>query len=105
LPAGRFDRFQTAKRRGYRWIEQGIFDRIFEAVPDDPDMEWITIDTTVIRAPAQAVRSTSDHAQPTTVVTSAWLVIARCPFSGRPRAGSKALAGSSGDRRDYRDQQ
>ena len=50
----RFGPYQTAKRRYYRWIEQGIFDQIFEAVSHDPDMEWIAIDATVIRAQAQA---------------------------------------------------
>lgn len=50
----RFGPYQTIKRRYYRWIEQGVFDRIFEAVSADPDMEWIAIDATVIRAQAQA---------------------------------------------------
>ena len=54
LPEDRFGPYQTAKRRYCRWIEQGVFDRIFEAVSDDPDMEWIAIDATVIRAQAQA---------------------------------------------------
>jgi transposase len=47
-------RSDTVKRRYYRWIEQGIFDRIFEAVSHDPDMEWVAIDATVVRAQAQA---------------------------------------------------
>jgi transposase len=50
----RFGRYQTVKRRYYRWIEQGVFDRIFEAVSDEPDLEWLAIDATVIRAQAQA---------------------------------------------------
>ena len=50
----RFGPYQTAKRRYYRWIEQGVIDRIFEAVSDDPDIEWLAIDATVIRAQAQA---------------------------------------------------
>ena len=50
----RFGPYQTAKRRYYRWIEEGVFDRIFDAVSEDPDMEWIAIDATVIRAQAQA---------------------------------------------------
>lgn len=54
LPEDRFGPYQTAKRRYYRWIEQGVFARIFEAVSDDPDMEWLAIDATVIRAQAQA---------------------------------------------------
>lgn len=32
----------------------GVFDRIFDAVANDPDMEWLSIDATVIRAQAQA---------------------------------------------------
>lgn len=54
LPEARFGPYQTAKRRYYRWIEAGVFDRIFEAVAADPDMEWLAIDATVIRAQAQA---------------------------------------------------
>lgn len=50
----RFGPYQTIKRRYYRWIEQGVFDRIFEAVACDPDLEWLSIDATVIRAQAQA---------------------------------------------------
>jgi transposase len=41
--------YQTVKRRYYRWVEQGVFDRIFVAVADDPDLEWLAIDATVIR--------------------------------------------------------
>jgi transposase len=50
----RFGPYQTVKRRYYRWVEQGVFDRIFATVSDDPDMEWLAIDATVIRAQAQA---------------------------------------------------
>lgn len=32
----------------------GVFDRLFEAVAADPDLEWPAIDATVIRAHAQA---------------------------------------------------
>lgn len=54
LPEDRFGPYQTVKRRYYRWIEQGVFDRMFEAVAHEPDMEWLSIDATVIRAQAQA---------------------------------------------------
>ncbi|WP_420377068.1 transposase [Sinorhizobium meliloti] len=40
-----------------RWIEMGVFDRLFEAVAVDPDLEWLAIDATVIRAQAQAAGS------------------------------------------------
>ncbi len=54
LPEDRFGPYQTVKRRYYRWIEAGVFDRIFEAVAADRDLEWLSIDATVIRAHAQA---------------------------------------------------
>lgn len=54
LPEDRFGPYQTAKRRYYRWIAADVFDRIFEAVAGEPDLEWLSIDATVIRANAQA---------------------------------------------------
>ncbi len=54
LPEDRFGSYQAVKRRYYRWIAAGVFDRIFAAVAADPDMEWLAIDATVIRAHAQA---------------------------------------------------
>ncbi len=50
----RFGPYQAAKRRYYRWVEQGVFDRMFEAVSADPDFEWLSIDATVIRTQVQA---------------------------------------------------
>ena len=54
LPADRFGPYDTIKRRYYRWVEAGVFERIFAAVSADPDLEWISIDATVIRAHPQA---------------------------------------------------
>lgn len=50
----KFGPYQTVKRRYYRWVGRGVFDRIFDAVADDPDLEWLAIDATVIRAQAEA---------------------------------------------------
>jgi transposase len=50
----RFGSYQTAKRRYYRWVEMGVFDHLFEAVAHDPDLEWLAIDATIVRANAQA---------------------------------------------------
>jgi transposase len=55
----KFGLYRTAKRRYYRWIEMGVFDRLFEAVAVDPDLEWLAIDATVIRAQAQAAGARS----------------------------------------------
>lgn len=49
-----FGSHQAVKRRYYRWIEMGVFDRLLAAVADDPDLEWLMIDATIVRAQAQA---------------------------------------------------
>jgi transposase len=46
----RFGRYQTVKRRYYRWIQRGILDAIFAALASDTDMEWLMIDSTIVRA-------------------------------------------------------
>lgn len=46
----RFGPYQTVKRRYYRWVANGTLDRLFEAVSQEPDLEWLMIDTTIIRA-------------------------------------------------------
>jgi transposase len=53
MPA-RFGDFQTVKRRYYRWIEMGVLDRLFSALAEEADLEWVAIDSTSIRAQAQA---------------------------------------------------
>lgn len=53
MPA-RFGDFQTVKRRYYRWIEMGVLERLFCALAQEADLEWVAIDSTSIRAQAQA---------------------------------------------------
>jgi transposase len=53
MPA-RFGNFQTVKRRYYRWIEMGVLERLFAALAREADLEWVSIDSTSIRAQAQA---------------------------------------------------
>ena len=50
----RFGPYERAKQRYYRWIRMGVLDRVFEAVAAEPDLEWVMLDATVIRAHAQA---------------------------------------------------
>ena len=45
-----FGKSGSVKRRYYRWVEAGVLDRIFEALSAEPDMEWLMIDTTIVRA-------------------------------------------------------
>lgn len=46
----RFGHYQTVKRRYYRLIEAGTLDRLLEAICKECDLEWIMIDSTIIRA-------------------------------------------------------
>jgi len=46
----RFGAYQTIKRRYYRWIENGVIEKIFNALAGEADFEWIQIDATIIRA-------------------------------------------------------
>lgn len=45
----RFGNWNTAWRRFDRWSGKGVWRRVFEAL-QDPDLEWLILDSTVIRA-------------------------------------------------------
>ena len=47
LPPG-FGAWNSVFRRFRRWAQGGVFQRIFEAVSDDPDFEYALIDGTII---------------------------------------------------------
>jgi transposase len=40
----------TVKRRYYDWIERGVFADIFKALSAEADLEWLSIDSTIVRA-------------------------------------------------------
>lgn len=50
----RFGPVSRAKQRYYRWLRMGVLMRIFEAVAAEPDLEWVMLDATIIRAHLQA---------------------------------------------------
>ena len=50
----RFGPYQTVKRRYYRWIDNGVLDCVFEALAREADLDWVAVDSTSIRAQAQA---------------------------------------------------
>jgi len=49
LPA-RLGDHNAVKRRYYRWIEMGVLDLMFEALAREADLEWLMIDSTIVRA-------------------------------------------------------
>src|SRR4051794_15441939 len=45
----RFGNWNSIWRRFDRWAKKGVWARVFEAL-QDPDLEWIILDSTIIRA-------------------------------------------------------
>ena len=41
---------ETVKRRYYRWIEMGVLDAVLAALAREADLEWLMIDSTIVRA-------------------------------------------------------
>ena len=46
--------YETVKRRYYRWIEMGVLDTILAAPSREADLEWLMINSTIVRAHQQA---------------------------------------------------
>jgi len=46
--------WRAVHKRFKRWSDRGIWEKLFEYVKDDPDMEWVMIDSTIVRAHACA---------------------------------------------------
>jgi transposase len=49
LPA-RFGDWKNTHKRLRRWCESGVFERIFKALAEDCDNEYMMLDSTIIRA-------------------------------------------------------
>lgn len=48
LPAA-FGNWNTIFKRYRDWVKAGVFKRMFDAVSDDPDMEFAMIDGTIVK--------------------------------------------------------
>jgi transposase len=46
----RFGNHDSVKRRYYRWIEMGVLDAMLAALWREADLEWLMIDSTIVRA-------------------------------------------------------
>jgi transposase len=57
LPA-RFGPWNSAARRFRRWAQPGVWQRVFEAVAQEPDGAWVLLDSTSVRVPPLAAGQT-----------------------------------------------
>ena len=53
LPAG-FGKWNSQFRRFRRWAKAGVFERLFNAMNDDPDLEYALIDGTIVQVHQKA---------------------------------------------------
>lgn len=45
-----FGNWNSVFQRYNRWSEKGVWERLFEALADDPDFEYVMMDVTIVRA-------------------------------------------------------
>jgi transposase len=81
----RFGRYDTAYQRFNRWAKRGVWARVMEALGADADLEWLLIDSTIVRAHQHAAGAEKKGA--TTI--RPW--VARAAASA-PRSTSRSTA-------------
>lgn len=52
-----YGNWRTVHKRFKYWSEQGIWKKFFEAAQVNPDMEWIMIDSTIVRSHASSAQA------------------------------------------------
>ena len=70
LPA-RFGPWNSAWRRFDRWARKGVWLAVFEVL-QDPDVEWLILDSTVIRAHPCAAGAKTKRTAPVARPISSW---------------------------------
>jgi transposase len=50
----RYGKWKSLHQRFGRWAKAGVWERVFEALIDDADNEYLMLDTTLVRAHQQA---------------------------------------------------
>ena len=50
----RYGKWKSVHTRFTRWAKKGVWERVFESLTDDPDNQYLMLDTTLVRAHQQA---------------------------------------------------
>ncbi len=50
----RYGKYKTVHKRFGRWADAGVWEQIFKRLIDDPDNDYVMLDTTLVRAHQQA---------------------------------------------------
>jgi transposase len=50
----RYGKWKTAHKRFMRWAKAGVWERVFDDLIDDPDNDYVSIDSSLVRAHQQA---------------------------------------------------
>lgn len=79
----RFGEWNSVFQRFNRWAKKGVWQRIFDAL-QDPDLEWVMLDATIIRAPVHAAGARKKAA----ISNSAGRAAASARRFTRPATGS-----------------
>jgi len=67
----RFGHWDTVYKRFNRWCKKGTWQRVFEAL-QDPDLEWLIIDSTVVRAHPCAAGAPKKRMEPEVKTSRPW---------------------------------